>query len=67
MLSGEMAEKQRSEQKSRDLRQSSLFNQLLDRWKNKFMAKLTSELFGGKGIGDSFGGAGAGGDSKVSG
>jgi hypothetical protein len=66
VLSGEMAEKQRSEQKSRDLRQSSLFNQLLDRWKNKFMAKLTSELFGGKGIGDSFGGAGAGGDSKVS-
>lgn len=65
-LSGEMAEKQKMEQKSRDLRQSSLFNQLLDRWKNKFMAKLTSELFGGKGIGDSFGGSGAGGDSKVS-
>jgi hypothetical protein len=63
---GEMADKQRSEKKSRDLRQSSLFNQLLDRWKNKFMVKLTSELFGGKGLGDSFGGLGGGGDSKIS-
>jgi hypothetical protein len=65
-LASEMAEKQKSEQKSRDLRQSSLFNQLLDRWKNRFMAKLTSELFGGKGIGETFGGLGAGGESKVS-
>lgn len=64
-LAGEMAEKELSEKKTRDLRQSSLFNQLLDRWKNKFMAKLTSELFGGKGLGDTFGGVGAGGDSKI--
>jgi hypothetical protein len=62
----EMADKQRQEKKSRDLRQSSLFNQLLDRWKNKFMVKLTSELFGGKGLGDSFGGFGGGGESKIS-
>lgn len=65
-LSAEMSAKELSEKKSRDLRQSSLFNQLLDRWKNKFMAKLTSELFGGKGLGDSFGGLGGGGESKVS-
>ena len=59
-LAEEMSDKLRKDQKVRDLRQSSLFNQLLDRWKNKFMVKLTTELFGGKGQGDSFGGFGAG-------
>ena len=39
---------------------SALFNQLLDKWKNKFMMRLATELFGGTGIGDRFGGAGAG-------
>jgi hypothetical protein len=65
-LASEMSEKRRAEKKSRDLRQSSLFNQLLDRWKNRFMAKLTAELFGGSGIGGTFGGIGGGGDEKVS-
>lgn len=60
-LAREMAEERRKEQKTRDLRQSSLFNQLLDRWKNTFMVKLTSDLFGGSGIGDAFGGTGGGG------
>jgi hypothetical protein len=64
-LAEEMAEKRRKEQKSRDLRQSSLFNQLLDKWKNKFIPKLTSELFGGSGIGDSFGGSGGGGEDPM--
>ena len=57
-LADEMAEKQRGEKKTRDLRQSALFNQLLDRWKNRFMVKLRSDLFGGLSIGDTFGGAG---------
>lgn len=65
-LAGELAERRRTEKKSRDLRQSSLFNQLLDKWKNRFMVKLTAELFGGSGIGDSFGGTGGGGEKKVS-
>ncbi len=64
-LAEELAEKRRTEKKSRDLRQSSLFNQLLDKWKNRFMVKLTAELFGGAGIGDSFGGAGGGGEKKA--
>lgn len=62
---GEMAEKAQNEKKTSDLRQSSLFNQLLDRWKNKFMTKLTSELFGGKGVGGTFGGFGGGGEGKT--
>ena len=61
MLADKMSEKRRAEKKTWDLKQSSLFNQLLDRWKNKFMAKLTSDLFGGIGIGDSSGGTGGGG------
>jgi hypothetical protein len=59
-LAEEMAEKRKAEQKTHDLRQSSLFNQILDRWKNSFMTKLTSDLFGGAGIGDSLGGLGTG-------
>jgi hypothetical protein len=60
-LAQTMSDKIRKEQKVRDLRQSSLFNQLLDRWKNKFMVKLTAELFGGKGVGGAFGGFGGAG------
>ena len=59
-LSEEMAEKRRNEKKSRDLRESSLFNQLLDKWKNTFMTRMHAEIFGGSGIGGSFGGAGGG-------
>lgn len=59
-LAEEMAERRREERKSRDLRESSLFNQWLDRWKNKFMARLTAEIFGGAGVGDTFGAAGQG-------
>lgn len=66
-LGEELADKRRAEKKSHDLRQSSLFNQLLDRWKNKFMVKLTAELFGGAGLGDSFGGTGGGGGGNSNG
>lgn len=65
-MAEEMAEKRRREQKSRDLRQSALFNQVLDKWKNRFIPKLTSELFGGSGVGDSFGGTGGGGEDPMS-
>jgi hypothetical protein len=60
-LAGEIADKRRDEKKNRDLAQSSLFNQMLDKWKNRFMARLTTELFGGSKIGDMFGGGGGGG------
>jgi hypothetical protein len=59
-LAFEIAESRRDEKKSRDLTQSSLFNQILDKWKNRFMARLSLELFGGTRIGDMFGGAGGG-------
>lgn len=64
-LAEEMSGKRKREQVERDLRQSSLFIALLDRWKNKFMIKLTGLLFGGTGIGDTFGGSGGGGDGSV--
>jgi hypothetical protein len=64
-LAAEMTDKTREEKKARDLRESSLYNQILDKWKNRFMAKLNAELFGGAGIGGSFGGAGGGADLKI--
>ncbi len=63
-LAEEMTDRRREEKKDRDLRQSALFNQLLDRWKNKFMSKLTTDLFGGDGAGSGFGGFGAGGEER---
>jgi hypothetical protein len=59
-LAEEIAERKRKEQKSHDLAKSSIFNQLLDRWKNQFMQKLTSELFGGSEAGIGFDGFGMG-------
>jgi hypothetical protein len=61
-LAMEMAERRAEERKTHNLVSASLFNQFLDKWKNKFMARLTAELFGGVGIGDSFGGGGQGGE-----
>src|SRR5207245_8378905 len=59
-LAGEMAEVRAQEKKAHNLVSASLFNQFLDKWKNKFMVKLTAELFGGVGIGGAFGGSGSG-------
>lgn len=59
-LAAEIGEKRKTEKKSRDLAQSSLFNQMLDKWKNRFMSRLSAELFGGKNVGDGFGGTGGG-------
>src|SRR5262249_12081653 len=64
-LAEEMTDKRREGKKGRDLRQSSPVNQKLDKWKNRFMAKLNIALFGGAGIGGSFGGAGGGSDAKI--
>jgi hypothetical protein len=64
-LAEKMAEERKKDEKSRDLRQSSLFNQILDRWKNRFMVKLQSDLFGGSGIGATFGGSGGGGGANA--
>lgn len=61
-LASEMGAKRRDEKRSRDLKESALFNQVLNRWKDKFMVKLTADIFGGSGIGGSFGGAGGGGE-----
>lgn len=60
-LAAEIGDKRQREQKRHDLAQSSLFNQMLDKWKNRFIARLSAELFGGSGVGDMFGGAGGAG------
>jgi hypothetical protein len=60
-LAGAMAERRDNQKRSQDLRVSSAFNQLLNTWKDGFMEKLTGELFGGRDMGESFGGSGGGG------
>jgi hypothetical protein len=42
-----------------------MFNRALDQWKNKFMTKMTAEIFGGPNLGDAVGGFGMGGEQKV--
>lgn len=59
-LAERMSSKRRTEQKQRDLEKSSLFIAMLDKWKNRFMVKLSGMLFGGKDSGDTFGGFGQG-------
>ncbi len=60
-LGEKMAVKSADERKAQDLKQSSVFNDLLNRWKNKFMEKLYAELFSGPGSGPGAGGTGGGG------
>lgn len=45
----EMDEKVKNEKKKIDLKQTSLYNELLNRWKNRFLNKLFKEGFGGTG------------------
>lgn len=59
-LAERMSSKRRTEQEQRDLEKSSLFIAMLDKWKNRFMVKLSGMLFGGKSNGDTFGGIGSG-------
>lgn len=67
-LCEKMAQAEHSERKQKDLEQSSAFNELLNRWKNKFMSKVFSEILGGTKAGDSWGGLeGGGGETGKSG
>jgi hypothetical protein len=56
-----IAEEEGKEKKRADLKDSSVLNQLLDKWKNRFISKLFAEVFAGPGTGDGFGGSGDGG------
>jgi len=60
-LAEKMAVKGDDEKRTQDLRQSSIFNDFLNKWKNRFMSKLYSEIFSGPGIGLAAGGSGGGG------
>lgn len=60
-LCEKMAQAERSDRKKKDLQQSSAFNELLNRWKNRFMGKVFSEILGGAQAGDSWGGLEGGG------
>jgi len=61
-LASEMAEKRKQEKSSVDLAKTSMFNRVLDKWKNKFMSKMTADIFGGPSLGDAVGGFGMGGE-----
>jgi hypothetical protein len=55
------------ERKRQDLRNTSVFNELLNRWKNRFMTQVWAEVFMGKGPAGSDGsetGTGSQGDGK---
>ncbi len=49
------------ERRDQDLRQSSIFNDFLNKWKNRFMSTLYAEIFSGPGVGAGLGGKGGGG------
>ncbi|HUI06139.1 MAG TPA: hypothetical protein VL486_03965 [Verrucomicrobiae bacterium] len=48
-LAEKMETKQVQEKKKQDLRNTSAFNELLNRWKNRFMGQVWAEMFAGKG------------------
>lgn len=66
-LCEKMVEKEKAERKDVALRQSSALNDLLNRWKNKFMSKLFAEVLGGPGRGQSWGGLDGGGEGGKAG
>jgi len=57
-VAGKIAEEERKEKKRSELRDSSALNQLLDKWKNRFLGKVFAEVMAGLGPGDGFGGGG---------
>jgi hypothetical protein len=61
-IADKIAEEDRREKKKSELRESSAFNQLLDKWKNRFISKVFAEVLAGVGGGPGFGGGGEGGD-----
>jgi hypothetical protein len=44
-----MADKEKDEKRRAELKQSTAFNEMLNRWKNTFMEKIFAEVFGGPG------------------
>ncbi len=60
-LGEKMAVKTVDEKRVQDLRQSSIFNDFLNKWKNRFMSTLYAEIFSGPGVGAGLGGEGGGG------
>ena len=60
-LAEQMAARSADEKREQDLKQSSVFNDLLNAWKNRFMPKLYAEIFSGPGSGPGLGGTGGGG------
>jgi len=73
LLTERMETKLAQEKKKQDLRNTSLFNEMLNRWKNRFMNKIWSEVFVGRGPaglsgsdqGSGIGGLGKGGGNSI--
>ncbi len=62
-LTEKMVEKTKQEQTEVDLKNTSIFNEYLNKWKNNFMSKVYGEVFGGANPGSgagTFGGTGGG-------
>lgn len=51
-LTDKMVEKSKQEQQQVDLKNTSIFNEFLNRWKNNFMSKVYGEIFAGVNPGD---------------
>ena len=49
VLAERMETKQVQEKKKQDLKNTSAFNELLNRWKNRFLGQVWGEMFAGKG------------------
>lgn len=62
-LAEKMEVKNVQEKKKRDLKNTSAFNEMLNRWKNRFMGQMWAEVFVGKGPAGSAGGEPGGGPS----
>jgi hypothetical protein len=72
VLAEKMETKNAQDKKQQDLKNTSVFNEMLNKWKDRFMNQFWGEVFAGKGpAGNSGAGAGAGGsgggDGKPSG
>ena len=70
-LAEKMEIKNAQEKKKQDLKNTSAFNELLNRWKNRFMGQIWAEVFMGKGPAGSGGleaggGSGGNGDGGIS-
>lgn len=70
-LAEKMEIKNTKEKKQQDLKNTSIFNDMLNDWKNRFMNQVWKEVFMGKGpagsAGFDFGGVGGSGDGKGNG